>query len=84
MPRSKLTDQGQSETERGCMRAIAGEKLVGDFSKEPAGVELYSHSGDTEADFDLYATVLYHLDYLRTLSSAVYVFSFFVFCCVTV
>jgi hypothetical protein len=35
------------------MRAIAGEKLVGDFSKEPAGVELYSHSGDTEADFDL-------------------------------
>jgi hypothetical protein len=36
------------------MRAIAGEKLVGDFSKEPAGVELYSHSGDTEADFDLY------------------------------
>lgn len=31
-----------------------GKKLKADFSKDPAGVELYAHTGDTEADFDLF------------------------------
>ena len=34
-----------------------GANLVGDFTREPAGVELYSHNGDTEANFDLYENV---------------------------
>ena len=31
-----------------------GEKLVADFDKGPAAVELYAHTGDTEADFDAF------------------------------
>ena len=31
-----------------------GEKLVGDFDRAPAATELYSHAGDTEADFDAF------------------------------
>eukprot|EP01052_Picozoa_sp_SAG31_P006796 SAG31_NODE_317_length_17813_cov_5.788585_3_plen_170_part_00 len=31
-----------------------GSKLKSDFSRAPAGVELYAHKGDTEADFDLF------------------------------
>ena len=31
-----------------------GEKLAGDFDKGPVAVELYSHSGDTETDFDAF------------------------------
>ena len=34
-----------------------GSRLVGDFARPPVGVELYAHSGDTEADFDLYVSV---------------------------
>jgi hypothetical protein len=30
-----------------------GTNLVGNFSREPVGVELYPHKGDTEADFDM-------------------------------
>ena len=31
-----------------------GKLLKGDFSKDPAAVELYDHSTDTEADFDAF------------------------------
>ena len=31
-----------------------GKRLVGDFSREAPGIELYSHRGDTESDFDLF------------------------------
>ena len=31
-----------------------GDKLVGDFSRKPAAVELYSHAGDKESDFDAF------------------------------
>merc|ERR1711879_711725 len=31
-----------------------GKQLVGDFSKPPVGVELYSHAGDKESDFDAF------------------------------
>ena len=31
-----------------------GAALAGDFGRAAAGIELYSHSGDTEEDFDLY------------------------------
>jgi len=34
-----------------------GANLVGDFSKSPVAVELYSHAGDTEADFDAFENV---------------------------
>ena len=29
-----------------------GKRLVGDFSREAPGIELYSHRGDTESDFE--------------------------------
>ena len=31
-----------------------GAALSSDFGRAPAGVELYAHTGDTEADFDLF------------------------------
>ena len=31
-----------------------GAKLEADFAKGPAAVELYAHTGDTEADFDAF------------------------------
>ena len=31
-----------------------GEKLAGDFTAGPEAVELYAHTGDTEADFDAF------------------------------
>jgi iduronate 2-sulfatase len=34
-----------------------GTLLVPDFGREPVGVELYEHAGDTEADFDMYENV---------------------------
>ena len=34
-----------------------GETLAGDFDREAVGLELYSHAGDTEADFDLFENV---------------------------
>ena len=34
-----------------------GTNLACDFSKPPAGVELYSHAWDTEAAFDLFENV---------------------------
>jgi hypothetical protein len=34
-----------------------GENLVGDFSRPPAAIELYSHQGDDESDFDAYENV---------------------------
>ena len=38
------------------LRLTAGDgaKLKGDFSRDPAGVELYAHAGDSEEDFDMY------------------------------
>ena len=30
-----------------------GQNLVGDFTRDPVGVELYPHTDDTEANFDL-------------------------------
>ena len=31
-----------------------GTLLVPDFGRDPAGVELYAHTGDMEADFDMF------------------------------
>lgn len=31
-----------------------GSNLVGDFSRAPAAVELYSHQGDEESDFNAF------------------------------
>jgi hypothetical protein len=31
-----------------------GTLLLPDFSREPAGIELYAHGGDEESDFDMF------------------------------
>jgi hypothetical protein len=34
-----------------------GDQLAADFSRAPAATELYSHAGDTEADYDAFENV---------------------------
>jgi hypothetical protein len=46
-----------------------GTLLVPDFGREPAGVELYAHTGDMENDFDMFENEVRSLARLRACAA---------------